>query len=169
MAKENKWLGHGARLLAVAMIVAGVVIGNAAHADTFFSETENANKHQKTAAINDLNGAVDWLLDQTRGKSALVPDIFDGFTQKKAGIDRPSWKAGREGRSYGGRLRAGPGLDFPQVGNLSEGAPVTLIRNTGISMHGYDWFLVDLEGRYQWGGLLCSVGRHIPGVYAMCD
>lgn len=77
-------------------------------------------------------------------------------------------------RSYGGKLRAGPGMEFMQVGSLAEGDRVTLLVNTQERMNGYDWFFIRLpngEEAYQWGGLLCSDELHVAGLYGFngCD
>ncbi|WP_196257806.1 DUF4189 domain-containing protein [Pelagibacterium limicola] len=75
------------------------------------------------------------------------------------------------GQSLGGRLRAGPGTDYAPAGSLAEGSPITLISNTGVSFNGYDWFEVRTpEGSraYQWGGILCSEGQLVPGVFEVC-
>ena len=76
------------------------------------------------------------------------------------------------GRSYGGKLRAGPGMDFDQIASLEEGDAITILANTNVAMNGYDWFLVQLpDGRqgYQWGGLLCSDALHVIGIYGDRD
>lgn len=77
-------------------------------------------------------------------------------------------------RSYGGKVRAGPGMEFRQVGSLAEGDRVTLLYNTQERMNGYDWFFIRLpngEEAYQWGGLLCSDELHVSGLYGFngCD
>lgn len=76
---------------------------------------------------------------------------------------------GMPGRSLGGRLRAGPGLDFAQVGSLAENTPITILNATGVMMDGYEWFEVT-SGRltgYHWGGIMCATGGR-AGVYASC-
>ena len=74
------------------------------------------------------------------------------------------------GRSLGGKMRAGPGMDFAQVGSLSENLPVTIRRNSGVAFNGYDWFEVKANGRigYQWGGIMCSEGQQIAGIFEQC-
>ncbi|MCB1382304.1 MAG: SH3 domain-containing protein [Notoacmeibacter sp.] len=74
------------------------------------------------------------------------------------------------GRSLGGKMRAGPGVDFPQVGSLTENLPVTIRRNSGVSFNGYDWFEVSANGRigYQWGGIMCSEGQQLAGIFEQC-
>lgn len=77
-----------------------------------------------------------------------------------------------EARSYGGKVRAGPGMEFDQIASLREGDAMTLLNNTGVAMNGYDWFFIRLpdgqEG-YQWGGLLCSDALHVAGIYGDRD
>lgn len=75
------------------------------------------------------------------------------------------------GKSWGGKLRGGPGMNFEQVGSLYEGEPVTIIGTSGISMNGYNWFIIRTRGgkeAYQWGGLLCTHERRIAGLYEKC-
>jgi Bacterial SH3 domain len=74
-------------------------------------------------------------------------------------------------RSWGGKLRAGPGMKFAQTGSLQEGENVTLIENTGVMMNGYNWFKIrrakGQEG-YKWGGILCSNTRQVAGLFDQC-
>lgn len=75
------------------------------------------------------------------------------------------------GRSLGGNLRAGPGTDEPSLGAVVENAPLTIVTNSGVDFDGYDWFRVQLgDGRsgYQWGGILCSEGTQMAGLYQAC-
>lgn len=76
------------------------------------------------------------------------------------------------GQSFGGKLREGPGREFSQIGNVSEGTWLTILNNTGIRFEGYDWFEVvfDTGTRgYQWGGIMCSNGPRIEGIYNSCQ
>jgi len=75
------------------------------------------------------------------------------------------------GRSLGGNLRAGPDTAQQSLGGVAENAPLTIVANTGAHFDGYDWFRVQLgDGRsgYQWGGILCSEGLQLEGVYQTC-
>lgn len=75
------------------------------------------------------------------------------------------------GRSLGGRLRSGPGTNFGTAGSLNEGAPVTILSNTGVRFDGYDWFEIRIASgfvAYQWGGIMCSEGQHLAGIYEQC-
>ena len=77
------------------------------------------------------------------------------------------------GRSLGGKVRSGPGLNFPQIASFSEGQPLTIIHNSGVRMDGYDWFEVINETNgirgYQWGGILCARHERVTGVYQRCN
>lgn len=75
------------------------------------------------------------------------------------------------GLSFGGKLRAGPGLSFKQVGSAPAYSPLTILRNTGVTMDGYDWFEVQMKNglrAFQWGGIMCSDGGFIGGIYTAC-
>ena len=75
------------------------------------------------------------------------------------------------GRSWGGKLRAGPGMKYDKIGSLGEGDRVTLLENTGVEMNGYNWFKIrrsnGQEG-YKWSGILCSGALHVIGIYEKC-
>lgn len=76
------------------------------------------------------------------------------------------------GKSLGGKLRDGPGTNFRQVGSVAEGTWLTIIANTGINFDGYDWFEVALDNGqrgYQWGGIMCSNGPRLRGIYSSCN
>jgi len=75
------------------------------------------------------------------------------------------------GRSLGGKLREGPGIDYPDIASLPEGMPVILYSNSHVEYDGFEWFRIVLtDGRvgYQWGGILCSEGQELPGLLRMC-
>ncbi len=76
------------------------------------------------------------------------------------------------GRSLGGVLRAGPGMQHARVGSLREGTPLTILRRTPEVMNGYDWFEVrtgDGRSGYQWGGIMCSEGTQVDGIFQVCQ
>lgn len=73
------------------------------------------------------------------------------------------------GRSYGGKVRAGPGLDHAPVGTTRLGEPITLLERS-VRMDGHDWFRIRMaNGRtgFQWGGLMCADGEE-SGVLTIC-
>jgi hypothetical protein len=73
--------------------------------------------------------------------------------------------------SWGGIVRAGPGMDYDRVASLREGEAVTLLANTHIERDGYPWFLIRFRGNqlgFQWGGILCRKDIPVAGVYETC-
>jgi len=72
------------------------------------------------------------------------------------------------GFSFGGNLRAGPGVQFQDVGSLPEGTPVTLIEDSGQFFNGFSFWLIQMpngQQAYHWGGILCAPGFDLPGVF----
>lgn len=76
-----------------------------------------------------------------------------------------------EARSWGGIVRAGPGQSFARVTSLKEGDPITVIERTDVILNDFAWFRVRFRGGegYQWGGIVCPVGREVPGAFSKCD
>ena len=74
------------------------------------------------------------------------------------------------GRSLGGIVRSGPGMNYPRVASVPEGTPITLLSDTGVYFDGYTWFEIDFGGNYgfQWGGIICSIGHHAPNTFQAC-
>ncbi|KAG1700579.1 Trk system potassium uptake protein TrkA [Nymphon striatum] len=78
----------------------------------------------------------------------------------------------KPGFSLGGKIRSGPGTDYPQIGSVFGTKPITILDDTGVLMNGYSWFKIKLDNGdtgYQWGGILCSAGEPIKGVYERCE
>jgi hypothetical protein len=75
-------------------------------------------------------------------------------------------------KSWGGVVRAGPGMDHRKLASLQEGDPIAILENAGAEMNGYPWFKIrygrDKTG-YQWGGIICPVGRPVAGTFEQCD
>lgn len=72
------------------------------------------------------------------------------------------------GFSFGGNLRAGPGTQFADVGSTFNGQPLTLVSDSFVSLNGFTWWRVRLQNgqeAFQWGGLLCSPGNNLGGVF----
>jgi hypothetical protein len=85
--------------------------------------------------------------------------------------DTDGQAVGTRGQSLGGNLRNGPGMEYDRLTSLPEGAYLTIVANTGHSMNGYDWFEVRLDNgdvAFMWGGILCSIGTQVPGIFAAC-
>lgn len=74
------------------------------------------------------------------------------------------------GRSYGGKIRSGPGVKYRQTGSLFYNNKIKIIADSGISFNGYNWFKVEYGNKtgYQWGGLICSNGTLLPNIFKQC-
>ena len=82
--------------------------------------------------------------------------------------DREPFAVERPGISLGGKVRGGPGTEHAHVTSLPEGTPVTITLNSGTWWNGYDWFVIEANGRqigYQWGGILCAPTGDVPGTF----
>lgn len=70
--------------------------------------------------------------------------------------------------SWGGIVRSGPGTDYPQIGRLANGDPVTITRETDQMYQGFPWFGVTLANGtkgYHWGGILCDPTGQLEGTF----
>jgi hypothetical protein len=99
---------------------------------------------------------------------AILIWIFAAFSPAMASpdVDFP-----QPGKSYGGKVRGGPGLQYQQVGSLREGDRIRIMTGTGVMMNGYEWFEIRYRnGRsgFQWGGIMCSQKPH-PTIYKTCE
>lgn len=82
-------------------------------------------------------------------------------------IDTPIVEIG----SWGGKIRQGPGMEFKQVGSLSNGDVVHYLQTTDVMMNGYPWIKIRFkEGHegYQWGGILCGIDKPMDGLFETC-
>jgi hypothetical protein len=107
-------------------------------------------------------GDVEFKCRKTAATTAAAPPASGGSAG--AALNAP-------GLSLGGRLRDQPSMDSNSPGSLAEGAPITILSNTGVSFNGYDWFRVRTPSgmvAYQWGGIMCSKGRLLPGIFQQC-
>lgn len=74
--------------------------------------------------------------------------------------------------SYGGILRAGPGMDSKKKASIRLGQPIELLEATGTWTDDYQWFKVRTASGngYHWGGIFCTMGGVKPeGVLYDCD
>ncbi|MEM8555430.1 MAG: lysozyme inhibitor LprI family protein, partial [Pseudomonadota bacterium] len=80
-------------------------------------------------------------------------------------------QAPQSARSWGGLLRAGPGLTEASVGSLAVGTEISLLEDTSLTMNGSNWFLIEYSGgtAFQWGGIICAVGRPVVGTNNTCN
>ncbi|WAP69408.1 SH3 domain-containing protein [Jiella pelagia] len=76
----------------------------------------------------------------------------------------------QRGLSYGGILRAGPGMDYAKLGSLQPDDDINILEDTGIWFDEYKWFKVDspIGVGYHWGGIFCTEGRAPEGVLSSC-
>lgn len=76
------------------------------------------------------------------------------------------------GRSLGGKVRSGPGTQFDRLAGIPNRAPIAILRNTGVTFDGYDWFEIQTSSGligFQWGGIMCSgEGQKLDGLYEAC-
>jgi hypothetical protein len=74
--------------------------------------------------------------------------------------------------SWGGKVRAGPGMEYEHLTSLKEGDPVTLLGVSDVVMNGYPWFHIQYrtgqEG-FKWGGILCAKDVMVDGLYENCQ
>lgn len=73
--------------------------------------------------------------------------------------------------SIGGAVRSGPGMDFKQIASLKNGERLSIIAYSTVQMDGYEWFKIRFGGKkigYQWGGIVCPIGKQIPGAFQSC-
>ena len=77
---------------------------------------------------------------------------------------------GLAGQALGGNMRSGPGTQHDWIHTLAEGTPLVIDAYAGVSFNGFEWFAVNVNQMhgYVWGGILCSEGQHLPGLYAQC-
>jgi len=80
--------------------------------------------------------------------------------------------SGLEAGSWGGKVRAGPGKNYDQIGSLQNGDPVVLLKRFDVASSEYPWFELTFKGGqvgYQWGGILCAFESAVEGVYKQCE
>lgn len=91
--------------------------------------------------------------------------IVSGSLQANAGNgDHPT------GRALGGNLRSKPSVESRKIGSIPEGTPLIFLE-LGPMYDGYRWYEVQANGTrgYIWGGIACSDGLKINGVYQVCN
>lgn len=75
------------------------------------------------------------------------------------------------GASLGGKVRESADINSKHIFSMPELAPITLLAREDKTWNGAPWFRVKTkDGRtgFQWGGIICSKGEFIPGVYKTC-
>ena len=75
-------------------------------------------------------------------------------------------------KSWGGIVRSQPTMDSNKIASLAEGQEMTLMaRVEGPLFNDYAWFRInygDNKSGYQWGGIICGIGRPINGALGVC-
>ena len=130
-----------------------------------------ANDGQSASFEKKGGGGTLWFGDASYG----CERVFAGAPNSQGNVPGGSAQAqaiNMVGQSLGGKLRSGPGTNYAQVSSVSEGTWLTILNNTGVRFDGFDWFEVVFDnGRrgFQWGGIMCSNGPRIEGIYASCQ
>ena len=111
-----------------------------------------------TNAYADSNSEIQLLKNK-------IKDLELQLKHCKEGLNLP-------GRSYGGILRSGPSMEYPQIASLKYMQKLTLVKKDDHSWNGFNWFKVKTSSGmigYQWGGILCSTKNQQVGLYKMCN
>jgi hypothetical protein len=77
-----------------------------------------------------------------------------------------------QARSWGGKVRSGPGPNFGAIGSLQEREPIILLGQSDAPLfQNFPWFKIRFRGRigYQWGGIICGIDAPIPGAFQTCN
>ena len=74
-------------------------------------------------------------------------------------------------KSWGGIVRSGPGTQYGRIASLNEGERITVLQQTGQYYQDRPWFKISFRGRigYHWGGIICPLGRSVPGTFQVCN
>jgi hypothetical protein len=116
----------------------------------------------------------------------MIPDFGEIGCVFQAGQDAaappppppPTFDSGGAGggfpvaaKSWGGSVRAGPGVEYEKVGSLAEGQPITILEQSPAPFfQERPWFKIGWNGRtgYHWGGIICPLGAEVPGTFQVC-
>ncbi|MEP3476544.1 MAG: MliC family protein [Hyphomicrobiales bacterium] len=118
-----------------------------------------------------------WVL-HVKGKTALVGtqgEFDDKCTEVTSSNHneprRQSITFPRQAKSWGGKVRSGPGQHYKKKASLKEGEWITLLERTDKMFQDRPWFKIKYRGRigYHWGGIVCSVGTYVEGTYQVCN
>ncbi len=94
--------------------------------------------------------------------NTAMAEITDIKTNERFHIPAGTW---------GGIVRAGPGMNYQKIASLEEGEAVTLLRKSSVIFNRYPWFVIRFDnGRigYQWGGILCATTQMVEGIFQKC-
>ncbi|QQS11015.1 MAG: SH3 domain-containing protein [Rhodospirillales bacterium] len=95
-----------------------------------------------------------------------------GASGGDAGAQGPAGGFPFEARSWGGIVRAAPGMGSAAIATLAEREPITVLEVSNAPDHnGSPWFKIRFRGRtgYHWGGIICPIGAKVAGTFEVCD
>ena len=124
-------------------------------------------KVKKTTAPKVQKSTAPKVVQTTKPK--VAKDLSAQLTKKPA--VKKANLTGVKAKSWGGVVRSGPGMDYPKVASLAEGQPITLLEYANVPVfNGYSCFKIKFGSKtgHQWGGILCGVGKQIPGAFETC-
>ena len=104
-------------------------------------------------------------------QDAIVPMLAPFVSSAPTLVSSASGDSFPAAASWGGVVRATPGMDGQSLDSLGEGEAVHIIENTGVTMNGYTWFKIQYRGNrvgYQWGGIICGRNEPIDGAFSTC-
>lgn len=86
-------------------------------------------------------------------------------------VQQPAAPGSFAAKSWGGIVRSGPGQRYARIASLNEGERITVLQQTGQYFQDRPWFKIRFRGRtgYHWGGIICPLGRAVPGTYQVCN
>lgn len=140
-------------------------------ADAYRASRERLRGAARQSLVRDQRR---WLGERNRCKSD-ARCLEARYGERLAALDKRGGQGAirfpRAAQSLGGVVRSGSGLKHKRTGSLREGAPITLLGDTGVEMNGYNWFKIRFRRRigYHWGGLICAKGGAIPGTFKVCN
>ena len=126
-------------------------------------------KGSATLGLVGLNKPLDLFLMRCL---ALTSDDLDPVPENVSAAGGTSKFKSFAARSWGGIVRSGPGLDFARVASLKEGDPITAIAMSDRELDGFPWFKIRFgrnQTGYQWGGIICPVGKLVAGTFEQCQ
>ncbi len=137
--------------------------------------------NQRGTLLQDQNA---WLRQRNRC-GASVDCLMSAYLDRVAYLNEytagdagPGPDAGAGGifpiraRSWGGKVRSGPGANFGAIASLQEREPITLLAQSDAPLfQNFPWFKIRFHGRigYQWGGIICGIDAPIPGAFQTCN
>lgn len=135
-----------------------------------------SNNQQCVNNLNDICGAqhANVCFENAANWNRVLPQC-EGDVQTLIEMANEAYRdMAKEGASWGGVLRSGPGINYDQIGSLAEGQLVIIEHNTNVMFNGYPWFEISIyynsgaiKQGYQWGGILCAFDKR-EGVFQQC-